>query len=125
LTSELIIYFNYIRIVKYMNNINVCRRLCKLLSKRGWIIIKIIGKMLIAQKRNYFVIFITKEGDVRVFVDKYVIKKAMRMRDRLRNEGKKVDVVIAARIGRKWHFLLITKVKSIKLIKKSTSNWRP
>lgn len=95
------------------------------MKRRGWSFKLSIGRFILMERRNYMVLLIPKEGRKKVFIKKGTIKKALSIRDRFRKSGNKIDAVVAARIGRRWHFILLTKVKSIRLETKSISNWSP
>lgn len=103
----------------------VANKLVKYMRKRGWNFKENLGKFVLMERRNYVIVLLPIEGKKRVFVNERAIKRALSNRNRLRREGVKVDAVVAARIGRKWRFVLLTKVKKIKLESKSLSNWSP
>lgn len=100
-------------------------RLMKLLGKRGWRLRRKLSRLLIVDRRGYVVVFIPVEGRRRAFVSREVVKRAMAVRNGLRRSGERADAVVAARVGRKWHFVLLTEVKSVKLDARSLSNWSP
>ncbi len=108
-----------------MSNIEPVKRLVKLLTKRDWKIKSIRGNIVTAYKTNYLAIILAVEGRGKVFVSKDRVRRLLEIRNSYRSKGYIADAIIAARIGRKWHFLLLTSVKNIRLERGVVSNWYP
>ena len=108
-----------------MKGKDISDRLRKFMERRGWIFRKSMGRYLLMERRGRVVILVPIEGRRRVFIDEKLVERALSIRDKLRRDREMADAVIAARIGRRWRFVLLTKSKKIKLDSKSSSNWYP
>lgn len=106
-------------------DLSLSKRFIKMISKRGWKVFLVKGNIVVAHRVDYVVVFLLKEGRSKIFVDRNDVIKALDIRNYYRKRKCIADAVLAARIGRKWHFLLLTKPKSIRLERGFASNWYP
>jgi len=104
--------------------INPRERLEKLLIKRGWRVSR-VGGLIKAVKPGRTAVIMATRGRVRVYIPRGAVTRLLDTRDRVAVKNRRVDAVVAARIGRRWRFKAV-RISSPVIVTRDTRNtWRP